>query len=209
MTTPGTLDCPEPENYAAVALQMQETALQVEQRLYAVERTLRAAANRQSIVQTSTAANTGFTTGNASQFGPGDVASVINFDNVDPTVVAVNSSLLVPVVGDGVYTFGVSVNLIASGAVTDNSFRIITMRQRRQLPGDLTPTTVFEYTNSVYEANVGGGMDVTLAGQFAMLAGDTVIWLFQHGNAGSTMNISSGARFWCTFLGSNETVEVF
>ena len=61
----------------------------------------------------------------------------------------------------------------------------------------------------MFEANVGGGMDITVTGVFNAAVGDTFVFEMDHGNTGSTMNISIGAVYWITFLGSRETVEVF
>ena len=47
------LDCPDEQNYAAIALQLQETALQAEQCLYDAEVALRAAVNPATIVRTT------------------------------------------------------------------------------------------------------------------------------------------------------------
>lgn len=206
MTTPD-LDCPDPENYAAAALQMQETALQVEARLYQVERTLRAAANRQTHVVTTTAARTGLTTGAFNDIAPLFVANTVTFTNYPGF--GFSFGIQDPP-GAGEYQIGVYVNAIASGAVTDNSHRIVRIRQFNVPPGSGgTQVTVDTAEATVFEANVGGGMDITVTGVFDMAVGDQIAFEMDHGNVGSTMNISIGAIYWITFLGSRETVEVF
>lgn len=209
MTSPLDLDCPDPENYAAVALQMQETALQVEQRLFAVERTLRAAVNRQTFVQTTTAARTGLTTGGFQPIGPNAVANTVTFSNWPGTGGSFFGFSIPTDTGGGAYEIGFYGNLIASGAVTDNSFRAVRIRQERPQPGSSTPLTVESTQATIFEANVGGGMDLTVTGVFVAIAGDSFEVELDHGNAGSTLNISTGAVYWVTYLGSPETVEVF
>jgi len=201
------LDCPEPENFAAVALQMQETALQVEGRLYAVERDLRAAANRHTFVQTTTAVRTGLSTGGFNDIGPLFVANTITFDSFPSFSFAFG---LPATPGAGEYQVGMYVNAIASGAVTDNSHRVARVRQYRFDAGSQgNQITVDTAEATVFEANVGGGMDITVTGVFNAAVGDVFVFEMDHGNAGSTMNISIGAIYWITFLGSQETVEVF
>jgi hypothetical protein len=208
VTSPSMLDCPDPENYAAVALQMQETALQVEQRLYAVERTLRAAANRQTFVQTTTAVRTGLTTGGFQPIAPQSVTNVVTFNNWPGTGGAFFFFDIPTDTGAGAYEIGFYGNLIASGAVTDNSFRAVRIRQER-LSSSGTPFNVDIAQATIFEANVGGGMDLTVTGTFVAQLGDEFDIELDHGNAGSTLNVSSGAVYWVTYLGSPETVEVF
>jgi hypothetical protein len=206
MTQP--LDCPEPDNYAAVALQLQETALQAEQRLYVVERALRAAANRPTIVQTTTAVRTGIAFGNFfNEIDPGGVANTVNFNNM-PFGWSYSSIPVVP--GAGMYDIGFSGNLIASGAVTDNSVRTVRIQQLRTLPGGGALQEVIDTAQgAIFEANVGGGMDMTVVGTFHLQPGDEVNFDFMSGNVGSTMNVSTGAIYWATFLGSEAAVETF
>lgn len=208
MTQPIDLDCPEPDNYAAVALQLQETALQAEQRMYEVERTLRAAANRGTIVQTTTALRTGFVSGTTfSDIAPTGVANTVNFNNM-PIGWSYSNIPVLP--GAGMYDIGFSGNLIASGAVTDNSMRAIRIQQRRTVPGGGGVQSIVDTAEGViFEANVGGGMDITVVGTFHLQPDDEVHFDFRHLNAASTMNISIGAIYWATFLGSEAAVVTF
>lgn len=207
MTSPDVLDCPEPENYAAVALQLQETALQAEARLYAVERTLRAAANRFTFVQTTTAAITGLTTGQFQSISPVFVANTVNFNNW-PGRTSVTDSVFNPP-GGGLYQVGFYGNVIASGAVTDNSYRQLRISQTRTPVGEVSDVTVDVAQATVFEANVGGGMDIIVTAVFNAINGDLFRFELDHSNVGSTLNVSSGAIYWVTYLGSTSTVEVF
>lgn len=201
------LDCPDPDNYAAVALQLQETALQAEGRLYEVERTLRAAANRPTIVQTTTAVRTGIVSGFFADIQPGLVATTTNFNNMP---VGWSYSTIEVLPGAGMYDIGCCLNLIASGAVNDNSVRIVRIQQLRNQPGGGLLQDVIDTAEGViFEANVGGGMDITVSGTFHLLPGDEINIEFQHSNVASTMNVSSGAIYWTTFLGSEAAVETF
>lgn len=205
MTQPIELDCPDPDNYAAVALQLQETALQAEQRMYAVERTLRSAANKGTFVQTTTAARTGIASGTSfTEINASAVANTVNFNNM-PFTWSFSSIPLLP--GAGVYDIGFCGNMIASGAVTDNSMRTIRIQQRRVVSGGGSVETIIDAAEVLmFEANVGGGMDITVVGTFHLQPGDRVYFEFRHLNVGSTMNISTGAIYWATYLGSETAV---
>lgn len=203
MTLP-ELDCPDGQNYAAIALQVQETALQAEQRIYQVERDLRAAANRHTFVQTTTAARTGLTSGGVHDIAPGFVTTTVTFSNWPSFGI---TAIVPQVPGAGLYEVGVTLNAVASGAVTDNSHRTLRISQLRSNPNG---STVVEYAQTtVFEANVGGGMDMICSNVFDVRLGDFFLFEFGHGNTGSTMNISTGAIYWATYLGSTDTVEVF
>jgi len=208
MTQPIDLDCPDPENYAAVALQLQETALQVEQRLYEVERTLRAAANRPTIVQTTTAALTGLASSlSFSDIQPGLATTTTNFNNMP---FGWSYSFIPVLPGPGGYDIGCCLNAIASGAVTDNSLRQVRIQQLRTVPGGGSVQDVVDSAEAtVFEANVGGGMDITVVGTFHLQPGDEITFEIRHQNAASTLNISSGAIYWTTFLGSETAVVTF
>lgn len=208
MTQPIDLDCPEPDNYAAVALQLQETALQVEQRLYAVERTLRAAGNRPTIVQTTTAALTGLVSSlSFNDIQPGIVATTTNFNNM-PGGWSYSTVPVLP--GPGAYDIGCCLNAIASGGVTDNSLRQVRIQQLRAVPGGGSVQSLVDTAEAtVFEANVGGGMDITVVGTFHLQPGDEINFEIRHQNAASTLNISIGAIYWTTFLGSETAVVTF
>lgn len=199
------LSCPNPQNYAAVAKQLHETALQVEARIYELEYQLRAAANRPTIVQTTTAAQTGITSAGGEQIiGPGQgVAFTETFNN---TAVASdepisNNDTILNVLADGLYEVGLTGNVIPSGAADANSFRIVRVQHYTPDPGSAGPIlTGFSMVNhasyTTFESNVGNGEDFTLVGEFKMKAGDLIYFTLQHNNTSSSMNLSTGAIAW-------------
>lgn len=195
------LSCPTPENYAAIAKQLHETALKAEARIYVLEQQLRAAANRPTIVQVTTALQTGIASGSASIIGPGITAFTTLFNN---TAVASDQGIgnngddFMEVLGEGVYEVGLFCNAIASGAVTVNSFRVVRIQQYTPDPTSLGPLfngyrLVDNASYTEFESNVGNGVDFAFSGEFRLGARDIIFFTLEHNNAASTMNISVGA----------------
>ena len=221
MTTPVTdLACMDGANMAAIALQMQHTARQSEERIYSLEQRLRAALNRPTIVQRSTALITGIvadpTTGLQSIGPAGGGSFVTDFNNtgIDSNIDTGNRTFFGSL-GEGLFEFGLSANLIASGAVSDNTYRIFRIVQTRLDPAlDLTSPAPFgehemdENSLTLYESNTGVGVDATVSAVFRMQAADRVHFVVQHQNAGSTLNSSIGCLIWMTKLSSNDAVVV-
>jgi hypothetical protein len=207
------LSCMDGANMAAIALQMQLTALETEQRILDLERRQRAALNRPTKVQRSTATITGYIAdvfpGDQS-VGPFNSAGnwVVDFDNtgvnsnIDAT--AMNAAL-----GAGVYEVGIACNVIASGAVTDNSYRIIRILLYRADPTAFDGFVLFEEASlTLYESNTGVGVDFSVVGEFRMETTDKLVFALQHANAGSTLNLTIGALVWMTKKSSNDAVVV-
>lgn len=221
MTTPVTdLGCMDGQNMAAVALQMQYTAMQAEERIYTLEQRLRAAVNRPTIVQRSTALITGITTDpfiGYQSIGPGGGGSfVTDFNNTGHAgPIDSSSRTIFAALGEGLYEIGLSANLIASGAVTDNSYRIFRIVQTRLDPElDLLVTVPFgehemdESSITFYESNTGVGVDGCVTGVFRLQAADRIHFVVQHSNVGSTLNASIGTLVWMSKLSTNEAVVV-
>ena len=209
------LACMDGENMAAVGLQLQLTALQAEQRIYTMERRLRASLNRPTKVQRSTATITGYIadvfSGDQS-LGPFNSAGnwVTDFDNTGLNQnVDSSSRTMFGILGEGLYEFGISVNVIASGAVTDNTYRIVRILLYREDPTVFDGVTVVDQASlTLYESNTAVGVDFTVTAQFRMEATDRIVFSLQHANAGSTLNSTLGARVWMTKLSSNDAVVV-
>lgn len=221
MTTPVTdLACMDGHNMAAVALQLQHTARQAEERIYNLERRLRASLNRPTIVQRSTALITGIaadpTTGLQSIGPAGGGTFVTDFNNTGQNQnIDTGNRTLYGSLGEGLYEFGLSANLIASGAVTNNSYRIFRIVQTRLDPElDLISPAPFgehemdENSLTLYESNTGVGVDGTVSAVFHMHAADRVHFVVQHQNLGSTLNSSIGCLIWMTKLSTNDAVVV-
>lgn len=214
MTSPATdLSCMDGQNMAAVALQLQHTARQAEERFYSVEQRLRAAVNRPTKIQRSTALITGIVADPFIGFqsiGPaGGGTFVTDFDNTGVNAnIDSSSRTMFGQIGEGLYEIGLSANLIASGAVTDNSYRIFRIVVTRLDPQINDEPEYDQAAMTLYESNTGVGVDCCLTGVFRLQAADRVHFVVQHANAGSTLNASIGTLIWMTKLSSNDAVVV-
>lgn len=179
--------CPEPANYAAIALQLQETAFDAENCIYQLESQLRAAANRPTVVNVSSilqavapATRTKIGSGLTTTFSN---SAIVSLNSVPPA---------------GIYEVGVWLNAIASGATTDNSFRQVEIITRTAAAPSVDPdnTTV---ASVVYESNSGNGMDMILNTLVSVDGTENIYFYFTHNNA-SNINISIGAIFWWTLV---------
>lgn len=209
------LACMDGANMAAVGLQLQHTALQAEARIYTLEQRLRAALNRPTKVQRSTATITGYVADPFSgdqSLGPFASSGnwVTDFDNTGFSAnVDSTSGLMFAALGAGMYEFGIAVNVIASGAVTDNSYRIVRILLYREDPTAFDGVVVADQASlTLYESNTAVGTDFTVVAHFRIEETDTVAFTLQHQNAGSTLNSTLGARVWMTKLSSNDAVAV-
>jgi hypothetical protein len=214
MTTPVTdLSCMDGENIAAIALQLQHTARQAEERLYLLEQRLRAAVNRPTKIQRSTALITGIPADPSFGYlsvGPqGGGSFVTDFDNTGLSAnVDSSARTMFGQLGTGLYEFGMSINLIASGAVNDNSYRVFRIVQTRLDPLIDGEPEVAEAGLTMYESNTGVGVDACVTAVFRCEAADRIHFVVQHANAASTLNSSIGALVWMTKLSSNDSVVV-
>lgn len=211
------LSCPEDPNMAAVAKQMHETALEAESRIYALEQQLRAAANRPTIVQTTVATQTGLAANVVDLLQPsfGGAGWVETFNNTtvpsdDPLS---NNDDPYIILGEGMYEIGWYGNLIASGVVTANSFRIVSIEQHTPDPSSLgTVINGFRRVNQVsvteFDSNVGNGNDFCLVGEFRIKPLDRIFFTLLHANVGSTLNLTIGAVAWAHKISDATIVEV-
>lgn len=208
------LACMDGANMAAIALQLQHTARQAESRIYALEQRLRAADNLPTKVQRSTVTITGYVAdpfiGDQS-IGPQNSAGtwVTDFDNTGVSQNVDSTALtMFGLLGEGLYEFGIACNVIASGAVTDNSYRVFRIVLYRQDPTAVDGIVAYEESGvTLYESNTGVGVDAVVTAEFRMEATDRVAFLLQHANA-STLNSTAGTLVWMTKKSSNNAVVV-
>jgi len=184
--------CPQPANYAAIALQLQKTALDAENCIYPLEALLRGAANRPTVINIgSTAPSIAPTT--RSRIA---LTTTVTFSN-SPTLFIQTPPPA------GIYETGVWLNATPSGATTDNSFRQIEIITR----GLNDPSTVpddYTVSNVMYESNSGLGMDMLLNTTVLVDGTQQIQYLFTHNNA-SNVTIAAGAIFWWTRI-SDRTI---
>lgn len=204
MTTPATVACPQPDNMAAIALQMQRTALETEAALFTIENQLHASLNRPTWVIDSTVNVTGLVS-LVDQFLLSGASAVERFNN---TGVDLNLSTWVELPFTGLWEVGYSCIVIASGAVNDNSYRHFKLRHGRPFPSPLGVTTIWEEDYMLYETNTGTGCDGVVVTELNAQAGDVVIPVFNHGNTSSTLNMNTPMRMWATLLSTPDQVKV-
>lgn len=204
MTTPAVVACPAPDNMAAIALQMQRTALETEATLFGIENLLSASLNRPMWVIDSTANVTGLV-GFVDQFLLSGAAAVERFNN---TGVDLNLSTWVELPFTGLWQVGFSCVVVASGAVTDNSLRDFKLRHGRPFPSPLGFVTIWEEDYILYETNTGTGVDGVVVAEFNAQAGDVVAPLIHHNNSGSTLTMNTPMRMWATLLSTPDQAKV-
>lgn len=208
------LSCPEGPNYAAIAKQLHETALEAEQRIFTLEQGLRAAANRPTVVQVTTAAITNIPGGFVEFFiGPSGAGSsfTTTFNNtiLRSTSDRIGDQDLFEIIGPGIYEVGLFASAVAAGAVTDNSqriFRIQHLRNDFTQPSGLS--LVQEASIVQFETNTGVGSDCCVAGVFKIQGSDFVRFTFSHDNAASNINISTGTVVWVHLLSDANVLAV-
>jgi hypothetical protein len=187
--------CPEPANYAAIALQLQKTALDAENCIYPLEAQLRAAANRPTMVNISSTAPS-IAPSTRTRFAD---STTVTFSN-SPDLSVQN------VLPAGIYEAGVWLNATASGATTDNSFRQVEIVTRGLNDPSVIPddSTV---ANVMYESSSGLGMDMLLNTTVFLDGTQRVQFYFTHNNA-SNIIIAAGAIFWITKISDSAIPRV-
>lgn len=170
--------CAQPANYAAVALQLQQTAIQAENCIYGLETRLRAAINLPAFVVPVSASGI---TANAQQILGFGTATFQN-----SIITTLNNSL-----PRGVYQVGLSFNIAATGAVNDNTYRFAQIGVRPNL-APLSQPNSFNVFETTFESNSGNGMDMALHTVIESDGGDRVVFYAQHGNTSSTCNVTFG-----------------
>lgn len=193
------LTCPEPQNYAAIALQLQHTALQAEACLHELERKLRAGTNPPTTVLTSNAPSSAMAANTLTNLGG---SFDVNFSNIPATTIfppVTSLTGLGPNLPIGVYQVGCSVTATATGAINDNTLRILRIRTKKVG----TPTNApadFSTEITIYEPNNGNGSDMTLMTTLPLNGSQELLFSFDHTNTSSTIVIATGATFWWSRL---------
>lgn len=170
--------CAEPQNYAAVALKLQQTAIQAENCIYALETRLRAAINMPTFIVP--VSGTGI---------PVNVGEILSFGTPlfqNSTITSFNAAL-----PRGVYEVGLSFNIAATGAVNDNTYRFAQIGVR-PAGAPLSQPNSFTVFETAFETNSGNGMDMALHTIVESDGRDRVIFYAQHGNTSSTCNVTFG-----------------
>ena len=213
MTSPcefDDLDCPNQENYAAVAKQLHETALQAEERIYCLEQQLRYAVNRETLVLTTTVdmgpfpSSSGTTSNGGFAIFQTSTASTLTFLNFELPV-STGTGWLLPA---GLWHVGCYGATFSVGAANDNTYR-----QVRIIRGRVDPDTggldyLEEASHTAFETANGVQILITVSDVFKVEEGDRILFAFRHGNTSSNVSIAPGAIIWFTRLSDADVIRV-
>lgn len=211
------MTCLTEDNYAAIALAMQQTAIEAESRIFEFERLLRQSVNPPTIIQTSTANITGLIANLSGEqyVGPqGGGTFTTGFNNTNSNRnIDETSRNLIREIGEGFYEVGIFVQVQPSGVVDDNSFRAITIavdRLDQTVISTLTPVErrVVTALYTTFETNTATPMDICVSLRYKLTALDKIKFLIDHGNTSSTLTALAGTIVWLTKIGEDESVVV-
>jgi len=185
--------CATPQNYAAVALKMQETALAAESCIFELEQRLRGAVNQPALIVPAT-------------FGAFPDNSLVILSLGTATFQNSQFTSFFTPLPRGVYEVGLSFTMTATGAVSDNTYRFARISTRNAYLPLSAPdkSTVYEI---VFESNNGAGMDMTLHTVVTSDGNDVVRFLAQHGNTASTCTVTNGLA-WAVRLSDLDAPRV-
>lgn len=190
-----TFPCPQPENYAAIAKQLHDTALRAEAVIYDMEQQLRSAVNRPTLINTSDAPQTDIPAGGDNVLSPSSVVTFVNFPLLSSTDSVYSDADTYRVTGEGIYEVGMSGTVVPQGAIFAASHRTFKVQLVRPDPAELISPTVFTSGYTIYEPNWAAGVDFSYSVIMRIKPFDTVQFLINHGNT-SDLTLSTGAIFW-------------
>lgn len=203
MTCEVDLSCPEPENYAAIAKQLHETALQVEGNIACLESAVRAAVNLPTAISLKTVDTNVypvstealiFDSWNANEY-------TVGFANSSLTI---SSNVRYPA---GIYQMGMFIEPYATGVVITNSLRVAFIEIRNQFG---TGNFIRRADMYLLEPNNGLGNGMCLETVQRVDEGNLIHFKFYHENTGSSMRIGVGtpAIAWITKLSDLNVTKV-
>lgn len=203
------LDCPQEENFAAIAKQLHETAVQAEERIYCMEQQLRSGVNRPTIVVTTTADMGPFSSSSGTDPNTGSTLFGIStpMTTTFANMVSPNSGFgwaLPP----GIWHVGAYGASFSVGAASDNTYRQLRIIKVRTHPIVGTSEFLEEASHTTYETANGVQILLSADGVFKMEAGERILFLFRHGNITSNVSIAAGAIAWMTRLSDADVVRV-
>lgn len=194
------LSCPAGVNFAAIAKQLHETALQAEDKIRCLEDGLLSAINKPLFIQ-----RTNLTVAVAD----GVNGSILNTQAGMVTLFK-NSDLEYSGAWEGrhpslrsMYWVGGFIEATAAGVVDDNTYRRLAIEVR----GISDLNISYSSNKTLFENNVGLGGRMSVTDVISMTGRELVQFRFSHGNTSSSMNVTS-ARFWVHQLSHSEVQEV-
>lgn len=210
------LYCPDPQDYAAYALYMQDVAERIDAALQEQLDGLDLFFNAPTIILTNSAAvNIPIIPGFNGTLFDTVVFNNSTFMSLDPagTGVLVGSAAGAPVTVPylrGSYTIGTTVVMTATGAVTANSARVLVLAAQ-DFTQPVGSPAVFEGTDQTLDTNTGGNFALLCTGQMFLqnISGVRVAAIAQHQNAASSVDVNAGTAFlWVTYNGPANIIEV-
>lgn len=201
------LACLSSEDYGAIALYMQETAFDVEAALIGEQDALNRYRLRTSI-EVVTTVTTSTVAGAGSSMPDGRVAQGMDWTGATVlgggspvTLLTGGGTIIFTPALSGWYDIGVYSNMIAAGAVTVGSERVIyiQMNQTPDLPA--TNANVF-FQERVTDTNTGGEF-LQVSGLVYLVGGRTANFqvLFSHANVASNLVAQIGSKAWIAYYG--------
>lgn len=210
------LYCPQFDDYAAVALYMQDLGTKIDSALSAQQDELNGFLNQPTILLTNNVAKT---------------IPVSNFiEDVFDTVLYNNSTFMtydftsntlhigspqgiIPVIAypRGAYSVGGGCRMTATGAVTVASIRRMQIYVTDPNSALLFPGNIAGPADENVDMNTGGNEALNIERDFVLTgtAGVEVTHLAQSDNAASTTSIPAGSAFlWVTYNGATDIIEV-
>lgn len=195
------LKCLAEEDYAAIALYMQDQALVIDSVLDGMSDSLDTFNLRPGFTAATTGVNGPVASGGEQLQGLGNWSMVYsNFTPAPTTGVSFGIRMTAP--RTGWYEHGAYINAQASGAVTANSRRTLYARAYRVVgTGNVLLSETVWRTG---DTNTGGEFLVSSGGSFYATAGTSIIITpyWSHANAASNVQVNAGAKLWCWFIGS-------
>jgi hypothetical protein len=195
------LACLSDTDPAAVALYMQDQALAIDAALDAISDDFDSFYLRPIFLGTTTAIS-GPNATLAEQLFPITSWSLTYSNFIPAPTTAASAGFRVTVPKTGWYNYGCYANLAATGAITANSRRSLYARATLRISGGATQLSQAAWRT--VDTNTGGEHLVAGDGSFYATVGTTVdvegYW--SHANAASTVQVNTGAKIWCHFIGT-------
>lgn len=189
------LACLDGEDYAAIALYMQDQAVKIDDALDSISDQFDTFYGRPAALWTSTVSTT------MSAVYP--VYSSFTINSIVYSNFTVPAFTLVTIPRTGWYQYGSNANMTPTGAVTAGSVRRLRVTAQLQTIGP--DTTLSSTEDESFETNTGGGEWLVVSGgTFYAKAGASVSLNAEvaHGNAASSLRVEIGARVWLYYIGS-------
>lgn len=207
------LYCPDFDDYAAVALYMQDLGTRIDEQLSVQQDALNAFLNQPTIIVTNAVGKVITTPGSLNNVWDTVVFNNSSFMSYD---LATNRLLIGSAAGAGVtvayprgaYSMGGTASFTDVGATTAGSGRSFLMvASDFTLPAS-APDILQARDSS--EARGTGGEDLTAKGDFVLtgVSGVGIEHSVFSGNIASNTNILAGGFMWCTYNGPTDVIEV-